>query len=47
MSHESEKKPKKPVDNETFYKILGLPKTATAEEIRSSFKKGTIKGEYR
>lgn len=36
-----------PVDTEGLYKILGVPKTATTAEIRSAFKKGAVKGDYR
>ena len=34
---------RKPVDNETYYKQLGVEKTATYDEIRKAFRKLALK----
>ena len=34
---------KKPIDNEKFYKILEIEKTATADEIKKAFRKKALK----
>jgi DnaJ family protein A protein 2 len=36
-------RPRKPVDNESFYKVLGVEKTATVEDIKKSFRKLALK----
>jgi len=34
---------RKPVDNESFYKALGLAKTATPDEIKKAYRKAAVK----
>ena len=35
--------PKKPVDSSRLYKILGVEKTATADEIKKHFRKRAVR----
>lgn len=37
----------KNVDNETFYKILGVDKKASEAEIKSAYRKACVKGDYK
>jgi len=36
-----------PVDNEEYYKVLGVEKTATADEIRKAYRKACVRGPAR
>ncbi len=41
--HGGPRGPKKDIDNNRFYDLLGVPKTATTEEIRKAFKRLALK----